>query len=495
MICKNCQHEIKEGARFCTYCGASADTLSQINTTKETPSQTSSPLMMQQTDRKEQVVSTQMHNKTLQKVAIVAVLVVVFIIVFAVISMLKMVGSTSDMKKALKANDAKQVYMLYSSPENLAKRDKYNNLIGDKIDDMSEDLNAHSFDSAAQSQGSESVYDYFANTWGTLVVGDEYDLEDSIASSVEENQQKWDNLMNLQQSKQAYCSGVYDYTAGNYEDALSAFSEVIETDSLYQTASSKAQECVNSYIESAVGDADAYFQAGDYESGEQVINAVREQVESLGIDASSVDSYLQVSAKTYADRAAEFYSAQKYSAAVVQMEIAARLDPNNSEYTNLLDEYKTHLPFDMAVKNNVLSFSGSFACNDIMTANNGETYRHTVQLAEEMQYSLSGNYDQVKGTIFICDDDKSLTGTAFFEIYGDDKLLYTSLDISAGFLPQVLDLDVSGVQILKIKLYGIADYDSHGLADMFEGSPPAVYISEFQAVRTNTTSEADSQTG
>lgn len=492
MICKNCQHEIKEGAHFCTYCGAPVNVMSQKNKAEENSSQINFPSVAQQIESKETTVLTKTHNnKALQKVAIAAVIVVVFIIVFAVITMIKMVGSTADMKEALKANNAYQVYMLYSSSDNLGKRDKYNNLIGEKIDEISEDLNAHSFDSAAQSQGSEAVYDYFANTWGTLVVGDEYDLEDSIASSAEENQQKWDNLMNLQQSKQAYCSGVYDYTAGNYEDALSAFSEVIETDSLYQTASSKAQECVNSYIESAVSDADAYFQAGDYESGEQAIDAVREQVESLGIDASSVDSYLQVSAKTYADRAAEFYSAQKYSAAVVQMEIAARLDPSNSEYQTTLDTYKTYLPFDMTQEANILSMSGYYVHQDAMTANNGKTYYNCLQLGDEILYSLNGNYTELTGTIFISSDDKNDIGVTTIEIYADDELVYTSPNITAGFLPQPLSIDVTDVQMLKIKKHVVKKMSGNMVAA--NGDGPNVNISEFQAVRTSTASEPDSE--
>lgn len=100
-------------------------------------------------------------------------------------------------------------------------------------------------------------------------------------------------------------------------------------------------------------------------------------------------------------------------------------------------------------------------------------------------YSLSGKYNRLTGTVFVNENNKNKTGTASFEIYGDNQLLYTSPDISTGFLPQSLDIDISNVQTLKIKIYGITDYESHGIADMFDGDPPNICISDFQASRTD----------
>lgn len=46
------------------------------------------------------------------------------------------------------------------------------------------------------------------------------------------------------------------------------------------------------------------------------------------------------------------------------------------------------------------------------------------------------------------------TGNAYFEVYGDGKLIYTSPKISAESLPIDIEFSVSGVQKLEIKFIG-----------------------------------------
>ena len=63
-------------------------------------------------------------------------------------------------------------------------------------------------------------------------------------------------------------------------------------------------------------------------------------------------------------------------------------------------------------------------------------------------YLIDGKYSKFQGTVFV--GDKSFYPTLVFQVWGDGKLIYTSDEIAAGFLPKKFDVDVKGVDVLKI---------------------------------------------
>jgi hypothetical protein len=81
-------------------------------------------------------------------------------------------------------------------------------------------------------------------------------------------------------------------------------------------------------------------------------------------------------------------------------------------------------------------------------------------------YNLKGAYKKLTATYGVCSANASNDATAYIKIYGDDKLLYTSEGIRWDSLPKSLDVDVSGVQMLKIEFVS-ADLDRN----VFIGNP------------------------
>lgn len=65
-------------------------------------------------------------------------------------------------------------------------------------------------------------------------------------------------------------------------------------------------------------------------------------------------------------------------------------------------------------------------------------------------YVLNKEYLRFKGIIALPYGDKDDSGISSMKIYGDDKLLFQSKEITKGYIPQKFDLHVTGVAHLKI---------------------------------------------
>jgi hypothetical protein len=81
-------------------------------------------------------------------------------------------------------------------------------------------------------------------------------------------------------------------------------------------------------------------------------------------------------------------------------------------------------------------------------------------------YNLNGSYSRLKATYGVCQASSSNDTPVYIKIYGDDKLLYTSDAIKWDSLPKELDVNISGVQMLKIEF--VSDKLNR---DVFIGNP------------------------
>lgn len=66
-------------------------------------------------------------------------------------------------------------------------------------------------------------------------------------------------------------------------------------------------------------------------------------------------------------------------------------------------------------------------------------------------YLLNTKYSRLKGNIALIDEHKNTSSKVLFNIYGDDKLIYTSKVITSGAYPQDFDVDISGVVQLRLE--------------------------------------------
>ena len=78
-------------------------------------------------------------------------------------------------------------------------------------------------------------------------------------------------------------------------------------------------------------------------------------------------------------------------------------------------------------------------------------------------YLINENYKRIAGNIILGYTARSYDSLFTFHIWGDGKLLYTSEHITAGALPQAFDVDISGVNILKLGFTRDKGYDAFEL--------------------------------
>jgi hypothetical protein len=73
-------------------------------------------------------------------------------------------------------------------------------------------------------------------------------------------------------------------------------------------------------------------------------------------------------------------------------------------------------------------------------------------------YLLNSQYKTISGDIFTTYESRSSGGVAKLLMWGDGKLIYSSDEIRAGTLPHSFNVDISGVNVLKIG-YERVDWD------------------------------------
>lgn len=74
------------------------------------------------------------------------------------------------------------------------------------------------------------------------------------------------------------------------------------------------------------------------------------------------------------------------------------------------------------------------------------------------EYLLNSEYKQIQGKFVLTQASKNSNIKAALEIYGDDKLLYTSQKMTGGVLPIDFNIDISNVKILRVKIVHEENY-------------------------------------
>lgn len=396
-------------------------------------------------------------------------------------------GSSDEFQSAIDSGDMQSAYTLYRNAYADGDASEYDSIIISEIDQMIQELNSAFFDEQIEpDNGYTMVKTYVDQTFGNYF-GQNYSIYDIVEIAGEEVKDKYDMFQGLIESKSAYLNGCAYLNAQDPKpiEAIRAFSQVLDIDNYYQQTQEKIQTCVDTRMEAAVQEANEYFQDGEYDDGQEVLENAREEIASSAGTQVDIVAYIAQSAQNYAAKAEQFFAQGKIEAALQNMEIAVHLAPDNADYQAKLDEYGSYLPLDLSKEENMLTYERlSFYTRATDTANNGDTFKNVMHISgfgvhgdRIANYLLGGKYNKVSGTAFLPEDEKNASSGMFFEIYGDGALLYTSPTLTAGVLPVPFEVDVTGVENLRVQFYAVE-------GEYSEGSP-SIGISEFKASRTD----------
>lgn len=453
MICKNCGNELKQNEKFCTKCGSPV-TQDTENTVE---------------------VKTASGKLSGKKIGIIAAAGVLAVIIIAVLAfVISNASATREFDDALNSGNAYSVNAMYSeSYESNSRKEKYDKAIAQFLEEVKEDLNSKDFDADAVTQAEETVTGYVKEQYGTLILSDD---TPNISQSVSVgNQELWDEIMMLIESKTEYCSGLYAYkTDNNYQDAISRFSLVNENDSLFENAKTMIGECADAYINSTLQQVDEYINNGDLSGGIDLLETTKSWLDENGVNSEEIQTKISEVLVTYAEKyaanAENAFKEHDVNAAIGNIEVAMELQPDNADYKTKYDTYQQYLPFYLYDEDNVLAVEDIDANWDHFDthsiSNDNSEMLHVISLGHNsyettniynIQYNLGGKYDTISGTIFIADTYKSTIQTSYFEAYGDGKLLYTSPKMEKGTLPQDISFNVTDIQNLELKFYTRTD--------------------------------------
>lgn len=460
MFCKQCGKEIQEGHRFCLSCGAPVE-----GTGAEYPPQTEG--------KAAQSVAPARKKIPKQKKILFSVLGAVAVVVLIVLSVtITNFTKTRDLRNAIASRNGATVNAVYAQARsNKSTLKKYDALIEKTISEMVSELNAYDFTDAAEKNGADAVEQYMETTWGTLwTQSSKSDISDSISL---DNQIHWQELGELIESKENYCEGLYCYkTEKDYDEAIALFAEVSDADPQHDAAVTMISECTDLYVQSILKKADEYFAEGDVSGCVSLLREAQSDLKELGQQSAEIDEKINAVlvkyAESYIAKAEEAFRAGDVTTAVGCAEAAATLNPNGG-YDAKVTEYQLYLPYALYDIDHVLNrqtdedFWGgigfdvnSVSNNDVKMENAMTWYQNNdnESAAANVYYNLEGRYDILTGTLFLPKESRDTNLAGYFEVYGDGKLLYTSPKISAGVLPQDFQVDISGVQKLRIAFHG-----------------------------------------
>lgn len=160
-----------------------------------------------------------------------------------------------------------------------------------------------------------------------------------------------------------------------------------------------------------------------------------------------------------------------YQAAISVLSEGLEVLDQDPELLTMIEEYKLKNPIRLSSLHYYISGGhGTFYYPDTSTDNFGNPHSDIIYILAgfssstsngSQTYRIDKKYTRLTGTVFLCYDDRDTQYSGAIKIYGDNELLFSVTDITAGFEPISFDIDISYVTDLTVY---IADPDFYGVS-------------------------------
>lgn len=299
---------------------------------------------------------------------------------------------------------------------------------------------------------------------------------------------------NLKSSKKNYTNGNTFLENKEYQSAIDSFLGVISQDKNYDDAQKKVKESIeklveeNDYsnafdiinyysanfteeelstlkknVESAVLDAadkktKEYFEKGKYEDAKSYLEDLQYTYPDITGISDKLDSLEQDYVALVIEDAKKYFDEKDYGKAASIVSVAIKqIGDDNVELNNLYNEYRSYVDTYLD-EMEVFNATGSVYTGDSKD-NTGKEHSHSFYLNEDdAKYLLEGKYNTLSGIAAISFEGRNTTDEFWYEIYGDENLLYTTKHHTGGSFPEEFSVDITNVNILQIKECGEYNY-------------------------------------
>ena len=272
-------------------------------------------------------------------------------------------------------------------------------------------------------------------------------------------------LESLNSSMEAYKKAEELYEDGDYEEAMEAYAQVSEDDSNYEEAQSKMSQCVDSYKAEILNKTENPEDEQEYETAIQTVEVAADILpddEDLANRLAELkDSYAAMLKSDALDHGTQYMNEGKYEELFALLKKAQEVNEGDSELDNLEKSALTELL--QQVQENVpvklcdlkISESDRFESGEELKVmedsvgniySPGNLYKLTPYHGKGYaSYYANGEYTRMTGTIAVADDSSKDTGIV--TVYDEnEKILYTTGEITRTTAPIKVDVDLSGVK-------------------------------------------------
>ena len=237
-----------------------------------------------------------------------------------------------------------------------------------------------------------------------------------------------------------------------FVDAINQYKNVIHDDPDYDRAVKGRMNATSAYRIQMIESADDYATSKDYINAIKTLN---DALEVLNDDASINEKqilYKNQYKENIISDAEDAFISEGYEAAIVVLRNGLSMLPGDSEIKNAITEYGLYKPVYIS---NYEVFHKTYSLSidkEVMDKYKNE-YRHSISIDKggSVQYYTNKEYTKFRGIIALPNRDGHSRLHAIIDIYGDDVLLYTSQPSGVNTSPQNFDIDIAGVEMIKIR--------------------------------------------
>lgn len=338
--------------------------------------------------------------------------------------------------------------------------EKIENDINYRIDEFNKSYN-NVDDLTKEKEKILNKFDYFFN---------------NISSSVSliNNKETTTNIINkLYDSKVSYLNAIKYLSENNNNEAYNNFIKVIDKDSYYEDTTTKIDEMFNNEVKTLEDEINNIILISDENSNNDKLNTYKKAIEhlinkkkelSFDISKSKIFNSLKSDlnnklTETYLNIVNDLINNNKINDALNLLNDSINyLNNNELNATKLIDkrdELNKMQPISLTnVKSTIdgLSIKEEMAISDI----NNDAYPKSITFYKNnnssITYELNKEYKYLSGVINICKDvNQKKKNYGRIVIYGDNKKLYDSSDLSTKFKKKELKLNVADINNLKIE--------------------------------------------
>lgn len=489
MKCTKCGKPIKRGAQFCTNCGAPVTKAAAPAAEPEA----ASPVAAPPTAAPAAVRQKKPHSRKKVVLLIVCIVLALAVIGAGVFFVLRLLNPVSRVMSALESGDYTKALSIY---EDKVEGDR------EKDSTLSEDVVAYLEKCQDDFLNERMSYEQF-----TGVINGIRSLALNKLSSKLDDAAEYADMLN--QSRIAYQTAEDFYGKQDYGSAIGYYNQVNYQDTYYDDAQSKCAECITNYRQQVLDSADEQVANGDYtgalaslksgldiltddpdltakyssietEQRNQAVQTALTHAKELydGGDLKNAIKYLNTQLDAYDDAALrqlydsymdELIAAVKVEAdqafqngeyidAVAVVNSYSDLIASSSAYDELIEYYYGFMPVPLSQLD---PFSGSWE-DEKSTASDCLGNRYTDALigrghwtsngrgGTTVEYYIAQEYTSLSGMLAFYNDGGNSDYPLHLEIYGDDRLIYTSPTITRKTESVDFNVSVVGVKYLKL---------------------------------------------